>query len=101
MSNSKIPVTIDIDLEDLIPGFLTNRGKDLGTLRNALECSDFPVMQSIGHSLKGVGGGYGFDRMSEIGAAIENAARIKNVEQLKELIENYSDYLTRVEVRFE
>ena len=101
MSNSKISVTIDIDLVDLIPGFLANRGKDLSTLQSALESLDFTVIQSIGHSLKGVGGGYGFDRMSEIGASIENAARYKHVDQLKELITSYSDYLARVEVSFE
>lgn len=101
MSDEKIQVKVDPDLEDLIPGFLNNRTGDLETLRGALSSEDYQSMQSIGHSLKGVGGGYGFTGMSEIGAAIESAAKQQNLEELKQLIEQYGSYLDAVEVTFE
>jgi HPt (histidine-containing phosphotransfer) domain-containing protein len=101
MSDTKIVVKIDPDLETLIPGFLTNRNKDLGTLRAALEGKNFQTMQSVGHSLKGVGGGYGFTGMSEIGAAIEKAAKNQSLEELREQIDRYAGYLTAVEVVYE
>ena len=101
MSDEKIIVKIDPDLEELIPGFLTNRAADLATLRDALAAENYPSLQSLGHSLKGVGGGYGFTGMSEIGAAIETAAKQQNLEELKGLVEQYGNYLASVEVVFE
>ena len=101
MSDEKIVVKVDSDLEPLIPGFLNNRNKDLVTLRTALNEKNFQSMQSIGHSLKGVGGGYGFTGMSEIGAAIEKAAKSQALEELRVHIERYGQYLAAVEVVFE
>ena len=101
MSSDKIIVKIDADLEELIPGFLENRGRDRGSLQAALQESNFATMQSIGHSLKGVGGGYGFARMSELGAAIETAAKGQKLDELKGLIQQYGEYLDAVEVEFE
>jgi HPt (histidine-containing phosphotransfer) domain-containing protein len=100
MNQEIIIVTIDKDLEDLIPGFMANRNKELQLLQKAHDASDFSTIQSIGHGLKGVGGGYGFDRMSELGAEIEIAAKGKKLDRLKELIESYASYLSRVEIRF-
>jgi HPt (histidine-containing phosphotransfer) domain-containing protein len=101
MNDEKIVVTIDMDLEELIPGFLGNRNKDLDLLRDALRDNDFQTIQSTGHSLKGVGGGYGFDHMSELGAEIEIAAKEADRNKLARLIESYADYLGRIVVRFE
>lgn len=101
MSDEKILVSIDADLEDLIPGFLENRNADLGTLRSHLENSDFANIKSIGHSLKGVGGGYGFERITEIGAGLEAAALQEDNNKISELLESYADYLARIEIVYE
>lgn len=101
MSDNKIVVTIDSDLEELIPGFLENRANDLKSLKDALVEENYQSIQSIGHSLKGVGGGYGFTGMSEIGAAIEAAAKEQGLEELKGLIESLGEYLDAVEIVFE
>ena len=66
----KIEVRIDPDLKDLIPGFLDNRAVDVAKMRDLLQRQDFAQIHLIGHSMKGAGGGYGFDRITEIGAAI-------------------------------
>ncbi|MCZ6526644.1 MAG: Hpt domain-containing protein [Gammaproteobacteria bacterium] len=101
MSDEKIIVNVDIDLEDLIPGFLQNRSKELESLRDALERQDFQSIQSVGHSLKGVGGGYGFDGMSDLGAKIENSAKAQELDELTDIIKQYENYLERIEVVFE
>jgi HPt (histidine-containing phosphotransfer) domain-containing protein len=101
MSGNKIVVKVDPDLKELIPGFMANRRKDIATLRDALAKGNVAQMQSTGHSLKGVGGGYGFAEMSTIGAEIETAAKAGNLEALRGLIDRYADYLERVEVVFE
>ncbi len=100
MSDEKIIVQVDPDLEDLIPGFLENRKLDVEKLRAELESSDFINLQSIGHSIKGVGGGYGFDLMSELGAAIESAAKEQNADQVREKIDQLNHYLQRVVVEY-
>jgi histidine phosphotransfer protein HptB len=101
MSDDKIVVIVDEDLEELIPGFLENRGKDVVALREALAEKEISKLQSIGHSLKGVGGGYGFDALSEIGAEIEAAAKEQNTDPIEELIDRMADYLRRIDVVFE
>ena len=101
MSDEKIVVKIDPELEDLIPGFLNNRTKDLATLQAALKEQNYQSIQSVGHSLKGVGGGYGFTGMSEIGAAIEKAAKERAAADLPVLIERYGKYLNALQVVYE
>jgi HPt (histidine-containing phosphotransfer) domain-containing protein len=101
MSEEKIVVHVDIDLEDLIPGFLENRQKDLQKLEAVLQENDFETLRSIGHNLKGVGGGYGFPEITEIGAAIEECAKANNMELANENIKKLSHYLSNVEVIYE
>ncbi len=100
MSSEKIIVQVDEDLEGLIPGFLKNRGQDVEKLRAELEQSNFVNVSSIGHSIKGVGGGYGFDLMSELGAKIEIAGKESNVEVIRENIEKLDNYLKRIEIEY-
>ncbi len=100
MSSEKIIVQVDEDLEALIPGFLKNRGQDVEKLRAELEQSNFVNVSSIGHSIKGVGGGYGFDLMSELGAKIEIAGKESNAEVIRENIEKLDNYLKRVEIEY-
>lgn len=100
MSDEKIKVQIDVDLEDLIPNFLENRKVDVEKLKEAMSTNDFDVLRSIGHSVKGVGGGYGFDLMSEYGAAIETAAKDNNMDIIKEKIEQLDDYINRIDIEF-
>jgi len=101
MTGNKIVVKVDPDLKELIPGFLANRRKDITTLRDALAKGNVAQVQSTGHSLKGVGGGYGFAEMSAIGAELETAAKAGNVGVLAGLVDRYAAYLDRVEVVFE
>ena len=101
MSDEKIVVNIDIDLEDLIPGFLENRQKDILKLEQAIEEQDFETLRSVGHNLKGVGGGYGFHEMTTFGAAIEEGAKENNLEIINENIKKLSHYLANVEINYQ
>lgn len=101
MSEDKIVVNIDIDLEDLIPGFMENRQTDLQKLEQALEAQDYETLRSIGHNLKGVGGGYGFHDMTAMGAAIEEGARENKLEIVKENVTKLSHYLSNVEIVYQ
>jgi HPt (histidine-containing phosphotransfer) domain-containing protein len=97
-AGQKIFVTIDSDLAELVPGFLANRGKDLITLRTALEQEDFGIIRTLGHRMKGDGGGYGFNRISEIGAVLEQAANRRDKPAIDRQLRALSEYLAHVEV---
>jgi len=101
MSDEKIVVNIDIDLEDLISGFLENRQKDILKLEQAFAEQDFETLRSVGHNLKGVGGGYGFHDMTTFGAAIEEGAKEKNLETINENVKKLSHYLANVEINYQ
>ncbi len=94
----RIAVTIDPDLADLVPGFLNNRRRDVDKLKSLLEADNFTDIRMIGHSMKGAGGGYGFDPITDIGGAIERAALASDRHTIRQGIEQLADYLARVDV---
>ena len=94
-------VYIDQDLEVLIPRFLENREEDIKRLEELLKESDFEQIRIIGHSMKGSGGGYGFDYLTEIGSKIEKQAESKNENKIKNLINELRDYLDNIEIIYE
>lgn len=93
-------VNIDRDLEMVIPTFLVNRKKDVEALKKALSRSDYDKIQFIGHSLKGVGGGYGFDFITEVGEKLEIGARSRAKDDLSKLILTLDQYLNNLEISY-
>lgn len=100
MSN-KITVRIDEDLAEIAPGYLENRKKDVELLPQLLEKGDFQNLRVLGHRMKGSGAGYGFDGISEIGRAIEDAAKQENREGVQKGIQELISYLDRLDVIYE
>lgn len=101
MSGAPIVVRPDPDLADLIPGFLDNRRADLLKIRDLLQAGDMAALRRIGHDLKGCGAAYGFDPVSEHGAALEKAALAGDVAAATSAHAQLADYLARVEVRLD
>jgi HPt (histidine-containing phosphotransfer) domain-containing protein len=101
MSEDAYKVKVAKDLEDLIPVFLSNRKKELDTLRGALAAADFEQLRQVGHRMRGVGNSYGFERVSVLGKHIEDGARSGDKASLQAHIEDYSDYLSKVQVAYE
>ena len=101
MDESTYKVTVDRDLEDLIPVFIKNRHKELDTLRVALAAADFDQLRQLGHRMKGVGNSYGFDHVSTLGKYIEDGARSGDRASLDARIREYADYLARVQITYE
>ena len=97
-SAAKIIVEVDADLEDLIPGFLERRQQDIRSLREALAKDDFEQIRQLVHTLKGVGGGYGFDAITSISQQIQLAAENGRSEEIEAELVILANYLERVEV---
>lgn len=99
--DERIIVHVDPEISDLIPGFLENRRKDTKTMGDALTQGDFETIQVLGHSMKGAGGSYGFDAITDIGKSLEQAAKDKDAEVIQKWMRELSMYLDRVEVVYE
>ena len=96
--HGKIVVKIDPDLEELIPGYLQNRMNDVQDVQVLLNNADFESIQRMGHTMKGSGGGYGFDFISAIGFALEEGAKEKDINKIQNTLHDLCDFLERVEV---
>jgi histidine phosphotransfer protein HptB len=96
-----IIVTVAKDLEDLVPTFMKNRGKELETLRNALTAGDFDQIRQLGHRMKGVGNSYGFEKVSLLGKQVEDGAKSGDRDGLAACLSEYTDYLARVQIVYE
>lgn len=98
MYEKGVVVYVDSELEDLIPIFLENRHKDVEEIRRLLKEGNLEEIRRLGHSMKGSGGGYGFDEISEIGRNIEEAAKSGDAERIERLNNQLAEYLSVVEV---
>lgn len=91
---------IDADLEPLMERFIDNSNKDLDAMRSALEQGDFKTLSRLGHTAKGTGYGYGMRGMGDLGLEIERAAKIGEVTQCREGIEQMARYLDTVTIEY-
>jgi len=91
-------VYVDEDLEDLIPDYMANRHDDIKAIKQCLEVGDFDEIRRLGHSMKGSGGGYGFDEITNIGADLEKAALEHDEETIVKLLDYLTLYLSSVKI---
>jgi HPt (histidine-containing phosphotransfer) domain-containing protein len=96
--STPITVSVDPDLEEIMPIFMRNRRRDVATLRIAIDENDFKTVRLLGHRMKGDGGGYGFDAISEIGEVLEQAAIREDRIVIARQTDNLEDFLSRVQV---
>jgi HPt (histidine-containing phosphotransfer) domain-containing protein len=95
---AKIVIHIDPEIADLIPGFLENRQKDIKSIEEALTKDDFETIRFLGHSMKGAGGSYGFDAITDIGRSLEQAAIVQDAGGIKKSLRELFTYLDCIEV---
>jgi len=94
LADERYVAKVDAVLESLIPRYMERRRADLTTIRQGVEAGDFEAIALLGHSMKGSGGGYGFDLVTECGGRIEDAAGVGDAVGIlaeAELLEHYLD----------
>jgi histidine phosphotransfer protein HptB len=77
---------------------LDKRREDVRAILAALEKLDYEMIGELGHKMCGTGGGYGFPRITEIGASIHQAAKERNSSAIRSQVAELSGYLRQVEV---
>jgi HPt (histidine-containing phosphotransfer) domain-containing protein len=97
----KIVVRIDPDLSDLIPGFMARKRQDAEAIRAAADTGNYAALSEIGHKIKGEGGSYGLDGISEIGTKLELAATARDSAGARRQGDDLLEYLDAVEIIYE
>ena len=94
----KIVVPVEAYLERILPGFLAGRREEVVSLLGATTPNDLETIRVFGHRMKGIGGAYGLDAITEIGRTLEQAAIYESVSEIEELLDRFLNYLDRLEV---
>jgi signal transduction histidine kinase/CheY-like chemotaxis protein len=92
----KILAQVPDAVRSYIPRFLERMRESLEGLQGALREKNFETVQHLGHKMKGTGSSFGFDPISHIGRALEETAKIKDIEIIREKIDELANYLERV-----
>ncbi len=97
----KIVAYVEKDMEDIIPFFIEESKEEIRQLVIALKKGDYETMREFGHKIKGssVTCSEGFQKMSDIGKALEKAAKErKSLKEMQALVKQYIDYVNNVEI---
>ena len=80
-----------------IPAYLLNCQQNVIVMSDALDRVDFETVTSLGHQMMGSGGMFGFQAITDIGSAIELAAKSADTEASRKWVGALSIYLDGVE----
>jgi len=100
-SHGKDIVHVDASVAPLVPKFMTNRKNEVTTMQAALAAQDFETVRTVAHGMKGAGGSYGFDRITEMAATIEHAAKSDVGATIGTGLNGLGSYLKQVDVIFD
>lgn len=73
--------------------YINHTSKELVSIMDNLETNSFDSLRTFGHNIKGSGGMYGFNEVTEIGAVIEAAAKDEDMGLIKSNLKNLDLFL--------
>lgn len=82
----------------LLTQYLERRRSDLDRLRAALTDSDYASIERTGHNLFGSGAAYGLEPISVLGADLEQAAKYRQPDRIRQLIDQLDNFVTNLTV---
>jgi signal transduction histidine kinase/CheY-like chemotaxis protein/HPt (histidine-containing phosphotransfer) domain-containing protein len=100
LPHSSLRVRVEEGMEDVVPGYLEKRRAEVPLYREALSAADFPTISRLAHKMKGTGTGYGFERLTELGATLETAARAGDAASVTKALDEFALYVTTVELEY-
>ena len=81
----------------MVPQFLQNRRENVISMLDSLDRDEFETVVRLGHSMRGCGISFGFQAITDIGAALEQAAGGADNLASRKLVGDLSSYLDRVD----
>ena len=73
--------------------YINHTSKELVSIMEDLETKSFDSLRTFGHNIKGSGGMYGFNEVTEIGAVIEAAAKDEDMALIKSNLKDFDLFL--------
>ena len=73
--------------------YINHTSKELEKLKTQLNLDSIDSIRTFGHNIKGSGGMYGFNEVTDLGLQIETAAKEENLESIKSNLEVLEDFL--------
>jgi PAS domain S-box-containing protein len=95
------PIIVEIPegLDEIAGEYLALRKHEASLLEELRISGQFDRIRVLAHNMKGTGASYGMPRLTELGAAMEIAAKQSDAETLTAQIANLRTYLARVEMQ--
>ena len=87
---------LDPEVAAIVPTFLETLDQEIKEMLQSLQRSEFEPIRFWGHSLDGVGIAHGFEVITKIGRSIEKAAIDQDLDQVRTLIDQLTDYVRSV-----
>lgn len=97
-TQASVIVRLPAKIQRIVPQYLQSQREAATLLLVALEQQDYRTVQDLGHKMKGTGGSFGFDTITDIGRSIEEAAKAKDVNAIRRWRQELTSYLDRIEV---
>jgi PAS domain S-box-containing protein len=85
------------NITDRIPAYLQNCRQNVIDIEDALNRVDFETVTILGHNMSGSGGMFGFQTITDIGAALQQAAENEDTDASRKWVGELSSYLQSVE----
>jgi hypothetical protein len=94
----RIRLSVEPELRELVPGFLTSRRRDLEALGRAIDRGDLVAVRHVGQNIRSFSRVLGIQQLTELGEKIQLAADERSTLRIASLQAQLADYLARVEV---
>jgi PAS domain S-box-containing protein len=85
-------------LAQQVPAYLENCRHNVGVMHAALDRGDFGAVTILGHNLRGSGGGFGFQAITDLGAGLEQSSGEVDHDGTRRLLGELSGYLDQVQI---
>jgi CheY-like chemotaxis protein len=83
-------------IAEQVPAYLQNCRQHVIDIGEALDRVDFETVTILGHNMSGSGGMFGFQEITDIGIAIQQAAESSDTDASRKWVGELSSYLDRV-----
>ncbi len=85
-------------IAERVPAYLRSCRQNVIAMSDALDRADFGAVTILGHNMRGSGGAFGFQTITDIGAELQRAGETANVDTSRRCVAELSSYLDRIEV---
>ena len=83
-------------IAEVIPAYLASCRKNVIVIREAIDRADYATVTTLAHNLRGSGGGFGFQVITDFGASLEQASENIDIDRARKVLSELSRYLDSV-----